>query len=143
MQEFKKLKIWQKAMELSVDIYHITANFPKTEVFGLTSQMRRAAVSMVSNIAEGAGRNNQKEFIQFLSYSHASSTELETQLMLSAHIGFIEPTVQKTIEDKLLEVQKMNRALQTTIGQTINKKKRDGFIPKTHANTPAIEYTNT
>lgn len=143
MQEFKKLKIWQKAMELSVEIYQITAHYPKTEVFGLTSQMRRAAVSMVSNIAEGAGRNNQKEFIQFLSYSHASTTELETQLMLSVHIGFIEPTVQKTIEDKILEVQKMNRALQTKIDQTIYKKKRDGFIPKMDTQSPAKEYTNS
>ncbi|MEN9638750.1 MAG: hypothetical protein RLZZ262_618 [Bacteroidota bacterium] len=124
MQEFKKLKIWQKAMELSVDIYNITSQYPKTEVFGLVSQMRRAAVSVVSNIAEGAGRNSPKEFIRFLSYAQASSTELETQLLLSTQVGLIELPAQKSIEEKLLEVQKMNRALQTKINQNISKKER-------------------
>jgi four helix bundle protein len=111
-------------MELSVDIYNITSQYPKTEVFGLVSQMRRAAVSVVSNIAEGAGRNSPKEFIRFLSYAQASSTELETQLLLSTQVGLIELPAQKSIEEKLLEVQKMNRALQTKINQNISKKER-------------------
>jgi four helix bundle protein len=133
MQEFKKLKIWQKAMEVTVDIYKITADYPKAEIYGLTSQMRRASVSIVSNIAEGAGRNNPKEFIQFLGYSQASATELETQLLVSSQVGFLNESIQCTIEAKIIEIQKMNRALQTSIRNAIYEKKSSAFIPKNNA----------
>ena len=130
MQEFKKLKIWQKAMEVTVDIYNITAGYPKAEIFGLVSQMRRSAVSVVSNVAEGAGRNNPKEFIQFLGYSQASALELETQLLASMKVGYLDEIIHGTLETKILEIQKMNRALQNSIAKSINNKKKDAFIPK-------------
>jgi four helix bundle protein len=130
MQEFKKLKIWQKAMEVTVDIYNITAGYPKAEIFGLVSQMRRSAVSVVSNVAEGAGRNNPKEFIQFLGYSQASALELETQLLVSMKVGYLDEIIHGTLETKILEIQKMNRALQNSIAKSINNKKKDAFIPK-------------
>jgi four helix bundle protein len=129
MQEFKKLKIWQKAMEVTVDIYKITADYPKAELYGLVSQMRRSSVSIVSNIAEGAGRNNPKEFMQFLGYSQASATELETQLLVSSQVGFLDASTLCAIEGKIIEIQKMNRALQTAIGKTIYKKKSSAFVP--------------
>ena len=109
-------------MEVTVDIYKITADYPKAELYGLVSQMRRSSVSIVSNIAEGAGRNNPKEFMQFLGYSQASATELETQLLVSTQVGFLDESAQCAIEAKIIEIQKMNRALQTAIGKTIYKK---------------------
>jgi four helix bundle protein len=133
VQEFKKLKIWQKAMEVTVDIYKITADYPKAELYGLISQMRRCSVSIVSNIAEGAGRDNPKEFIQFLGYSQASSTELETQLIVSSQVGILDESIQHSIVTKLIEIQKMNRALQTSIENSIYKKKSSAFIPQSNA----------
>jgi four helix bundle protein len=79
MHQFKELKIWQKAIEVTVDVYKVTAKLPKEEIYGLTSQIRESAVSIPSNIAEGAGRNSKGEFNQFLGYSNGSSYELTTQ----------------------------------------------------------------
>ena len=85
----KSLDVWKEAVELSVVIYRLTACFPKTEDYGLTSQMRRAGVSVPSNIAEGAGRGATKEFIQFLKIANGSLTELDTQLEIALKLGYI------------------------------------------------------
>ena len=85
----KDLDVWKKAMSLVKEVYELTARFPKEETYGLVSQIRRAAVSIPSNIAEGAARNSSKEFIQFLYVSLGSLAELETQLLLSKELGFI------------------------------------------------------
>ena len=82
------LEVWQKAMQLVEDIYKISANFPKEEIYGLTSQIRRAAVSIPSNIAEGAARQGYKEFIQFLYISLGSLSEVETQIMLAKRLSY-------------------------------------------------------
>ena len=79
----KDLAVWKKSMDLVTDVYELTSKFPREEQFGLTNQMRRSAVSVPSNIAEGAARNSTKEFIQFLYYSLSSLSELETQLLIS------------------------------------------------------------
>jgi four helix bundle protein len=81
------LKVWQEAMALAKDIYAFSANFPKSEVYGLASQIRRAAVSVPSNIAEGASRTTEKEFLQFLSIARGSLSEMETQLQLAVELG--------------------------------------------------------
>ena len=86
----KDLDVWKEAMSLVKEIYSLTTNFPKEETYGLASQMRRAAVSIPSNIAEGAARNSGKEFIQFLYVSLGSLAELETQLLLSRELGFLK-----------------------------------------------------
>jgi len=86
----KDLDVWKEAMTLAKEIYRLTANFPKEETYGLVSQIRRAAVSIPSNIAEGAARNSSKEFIQFLYVSLGSLAELETQLLLSRELGFLK-----------------------------------------------------
>ena len=86
MHNFRKLTVWNSAMSLTVELYKITEGFPKPEMYGLTSQMRRAAVSIPSNIAEGSGRTSNKEFIRFLEIAISSSYELETQLILSEQI---------------------------------------------------------
>ena len=84
----KDLDVWKESMTLAKEVYRLTKHFPKEETFGLASQMRRAAVSIPSNIAEGAARNSDKEFIQFLHVSLGSLAELETQLLLSRELGF-------------------------------------------------------
>ncbi len=84
------LNAWKESMKLVKMIYAASANFPKSEIYGLTSQIRRAAVSIPSNLAEGAGRSGQKEFLNFLSISRGSLCELETQCLLASDLGFLE-----------------------------------------------------
>lgn len=88
----KNLDVWNGAMDLAVEVYSITGRFPKEEMFGLASQIRRAAVSIPSNIAEGAARNSRKEYIQFLYVALGSVAELETQLLLARRLKFIVDT---------------------------------------------------
>jgi four helix bundle protein len=85
-QSFRDLTVWQRAIDLTVCIYELTAEFPNAEIYGLSSQMRRAAVSVSSNIAEGAGRGGKKEFRQFLSMARGSNCELQTQLLISSRL---------------------------------------------------------
>ncbi|GAA5041118.1 four helix bundle protein [Marivirga lumbricoides] len=107
MHNFKKLKIWEKSMELSLLIYRITNDLPSEEKFGLTSQVRRCAVSIPSNIAEGSSRDSKKEFARFLSIAIGSSFELETQLLLSRKLNFITESDFNIVELSLTEIQKM------------------------------------
>ena len=90
MRKHHELKAWQEAMELVKEIYRVTQEFPKEEIYGLVSQMRRAAVSIPSNIAEGAARTGTKEFLQFLSISRGSLSEVETQLLIAKSLGYIK-----------------------------------------------------
>ncbi|MBM4136664.1 MAG: four helix bundle protein [Nitrospira sp.] len=89
MRTHKDLDVWNKSMDLAFDLYNMTKDFPKEEVYGLTSQIRRSGVSIVSNIAEGAARNSKKEFIQFLYISLGSIAELETQLLLAKRLEYL------------------------------------------------------
>ena len=86
------LMAWQEAMGIVTKIYKLTASFPKAEIYGLTSQLRRAAVSIPSNIAEGAARTGSKEFLHFLSISRGSLSELETQILIAKNLGYIKNT---------------------------------------------------
>lgn len=90
VRKHHELKAWQEAMELVKEIYRVTREFPKEEIYGLVSQMRRAAVSIPSNIAEGAARTGTKEFLQFLSISRGSLSEVETQLLIAKSLGYIK-----------------------------------------------------
>jgi four helix bundle protein len=100
MHRYKKLQVWQKSIDLAVEIYRITENLPKQEQYGLISQINRAAISIPSNIAEGAGRNSNKEFINFLGYSLGSSFELDTQLIISNKLNYIDDfSFEKAIEE--------------------------------------------
>jgi four helix bundle protein len=85
----ENLVVWRESMALVKSVYAVTRSFPKEELFGLTSQMRRAAVSIPSNIAEGAARSSRREFAQFLNVAKGSLSELETQLLISADLGFM------------------------------------------------------
>ena len=105
--EYRKLKIWQKSMDLSVLIYKTTGQFPKDEIYALVSQLKRAVVSIPSNIAEGSGRNTDKEFIQFLFIAYGSSCELDTQIELSKRLNFISEEEYNSITSEINEIQKM------------------------------------
>jgi four helix bundle protein len=111
MDNFRDLNVWQKAVELATKIYQATDHFPKTENYGLTSQIRRSAVSISSNIAEGAGRRSHKEFRQFLDVATGSCYELETQLTISKNLGYIDQELFQTLKKSLIEIQKMIYAL--------------------------------
>ena len=112
MNNLKELKIWSKAIDLTVDVYKATADFPADERYGLISQSRRAAVSIPSNIAEGAGRNSAKEFINFLGIANGSSYELQTQLIISNKLNLLENTVLDSLLQQIEELQKMNYSFQ-------------------------------
>ena len=118
MNNYKNLKIWQKSVDLAVKVYKSTNNFPKEEMYGLTSQIRRCAVSVPSNIAEGSGRNTDKDFRNFLGYSHGSSYELETQLLIANRVGFLENEVFESLHENIIEIQKMNYALKKTLANS-------------------------
>ena len=103
----KELIVWNKAMDLTTEIYSLTKQFPKEELYNLTSQIRRAAVSIPSNIAEGRKRGTDNEFKYFLSIAFGSGAELETQLELAKRLGFLKPVTANKADNLLEEVMKM------------------------------------
>ena len=111
MHNFKELKVWQKAIDLAVDIYKEMASFPTDERFGLVSQMKKWSVSIPSNIAEGSVRGTNKDFNRFLDISQGSAFELETQLIISQRLALIENETANELIAKTTEVQKMVFAL--------------------------------
>lgn len=112
MNNLKDLKIWNKAISLSVDVYQVTSKFPTDERFGLISQARRAAVSIPSNIAEGAGRNSLKEFNNFLGIANGSSYELQTQLVIANKLNLLSDEVLQPLLSQIEELQKMTYGFQ-------------------------------
>ena len=92
MKDHKDLEVWKRGMGLVVTVYKFTGSFPREELYGLTSQIRRCVVSIPSNISEGAARNSDKEFIKFLYISLGSSSELETQIMIAEKLGYLKET---------------------------------------------------
>lgn len=115
MHNFNNLKIWQLAIELAKEIYRATESYPKEEIYALISQMQRAAVSIPSNIAEGAGRETDKDFSHFLSIALGSSFELYTQIVLSKEIGYIDHTQTEKLQKMTIELQKMISAYKKKI----------------------------
>ena len=107
MRDFHKLMIWQRSHSLTLEIYKITKTFPKEEVFGLTSQIRRAVSSIPTNIAEGCGRNSNKEFAHFLQIAIGSATEVEYQLLLAHDINYINDDDYQVLTDETVAVRKM------------------------------------
>ncbi len=108
MHKYKDLEVWKKSVDLTEKVYQLTDSFPDKERFGLISQIRRCAVSIPSNIAEGAGRNGKKEFNHFLSISVGSLFELETQLIISNRVNYIE---KEKLDEILQEISTIHRML--------------------------------
>lgn len=111
LKNFKELKVWQKSYQLCLDIYKTTKGFPKEEIYGLTSQIRRSAVSIPSNIAEGYGRKTTPEYIRSLYIAYGSNCELETQILLSGDLGYLNPKVKMGVLDRIGDVERMLKAL--------------------------------
>ena len=95
----KDLRVWRKGMDLVEEVYLLTATFPKSEAFGLSDQIKRSAISIPSNIAEGAARGTKKEFIHFLYIALGSIAELETQLLIAKRLGFIQASLEEKLND--------------------------------------------
>lgn len=115
MHKVEELKIWKKSMELVKQVYQVLADMPENEKYGLTSQIKRCAVSIPSNIAEGAGRTTNKEFKYFLGIANGSSYELQTQLMLKYELQLLDKYKIDTILSLLSEIQKMNYSFQKSL----------------------------
>ena len=109
--ELKDLEVWQVAMKLVFDVYRETATFPKQEMFGLSSQLRRAAVSVASNIAEGKGRSSDRELSQFLSVARGSIFEIETQVAIALELGFFTKDRGKELLNQCAEVGRLLNGL--------------------------------
>jgi four helix bundle protein len=115
IKDYKDLHVWQKAMELAKHVYLLTGRFPSEEKFGLISQMRRAAVSIPSNIAEGQARNTTGEYVQFISHAEGSSAELDTQIRLCLDLGYCVGPDVEDIFKLLTDVQKMLKRLRHSL----------------------------
>ncbi len=115
MEDFKNLKVRQKAHALALRVYQETKTFPKDEMYGLTSQMRRAAVSIGANIAEGSGRRSDGEFVRFLQIARGSAAELEQHLLLSRDLKILTAESHNVLEAQLLEIQRMMASLVSAI----------------------------
>ena len=104
---YRDLVVWQKAMGLVYLVYEVTQSFPKHELYGLVSQMRRAAVSIPSNVAEGKGRSSDRDFSLFLQHSRGSLLELETQILIAEHLGYVDAIQAATLQDLAREVGRL------------------------------------
>lgn len=113
--DYRQLKVWQKAMDLTVEVYKLVKLLPKEETYALSDQMRRAVVSIPSNIAEGAGRNSNKEFTKFLSIARGSLWELETQIEICVRMDYIDSTTATNVYDITTEVSKMINSLSNSL----------------------------
>ncbi len=112
---YQGLIAWQKATQLALEVYRCTRTFPRDELYGLTSQMRRAAVSVASNIAEGKGRYSRKEFVQFLYRARGSLLELQTQLFIARELDYLESTASQRLKDKSDELGRILNGLTTSV----------------------------
>jgi len=115
-QNFQELLVWQRAMEMTVAVYELSRSFPRDELYGLTSQLRRAAVSVASNIAEGRGRLTQGEFRQFLGLAQGSNYEVQTQILVAKQLSMGEPELLSKAESLSLETGKMLSGLIASLG---------------------------
>jgi four helix bundle protein len=126
IRSFKELIVWQRSIDLIDDIYRLTHRFPKSEMYGLSSQFQRAAVSVAANIAEGNGRDSTKEYIHHLSFSLGSLAEVETYLVVCVRLGYASQPAVAPIESKADEIGRMLRSLQ----KALRNKLRDNDKPQ-------------
>lgn len=120
-KSYRDLIAWQKAIELVTEIYKISKNFPKDELYGLTSQLRRAAVSVPSNIAEGQARLSKQEFRNFLGYARASLVEVETQLVIAKNLGFVNGCDSENLVRQTTEVARILNGLLNSVRTPITE----------------------
>jgi len=121
MESYQELEVWKKAIELVTDIYRITKTFPNEEIYALTSQVRRAAISVPANIAEGWGRNMTKEYIQFLRIARGSLLEVETHLIVSRNLQYLNDQPFGIILQKIQEINKMLNSLINSLSKRLKR----------------------
>lgn len=119
MHQFEKLKIWQKAMDIAVNVYEISSLLPNDEKYNLIHQIKKCAVSIPSNIAEGSGRNSDKEFVHFLGISNGSTFELITQLILAKRLKLVNGELIQPTINQLIEVSNMSFSFQKSLKEKI------------------------
>jgi four helix bundle protein len=117
MRDFRELKVWHKAHQLTLDVYSATKTFPRDELYGLTSQIRRAAVSIGANIAEGAGKKFTGWLARFLQIASGSASELEYHLLLSGDLGYLIPEICERLSQEVVETKKMLSGFSQYLGQ--------------------------
>jgi len=115
MRNFRKLTVWEKAHRLTLNIYKVTSSFPKEEMYGLVSQMRRSASSIPYNIAEGCGRNTQPQFANFLNIASGSSSELEYQIILAKDLNYIKYGTYQELTSEIIEIKQMLYSLHSKV----------------------------
>lgn len=120
MQDYRKLKTWQAARSLVPGVYRVTAGFPSSERFGLSQQMRRSAVSISSNIAEGCGRGSQRELLRFLQIASGSAHELESQLQVAVDLGFCSEISASQVPGQIRRIKPMLAGLENTIRSALD-----------------------
>ncbi|MBU4355008.1 MAG: four helix bundle protein [Proteobacteria bacterium] len=118
IHSFRDLVVWQKGVDLVTEIYRLSKKFPKDELFGLTSQIRRAAVSIPSNIAEGRGKSSKGEFQQFLHHSRGSLAEVETQIIIAQNLGYLNAADAERVIEIIAEVGRLLHGLLAAIKKT-------------------------
>jgi four helix bundle protein len=119
MEDFKDLRVWGKAHELTLAVYQKTRAFPKEEIYGLTSQLRRASASVGANIAEGCGRRSDAEMRRFVQIARGSANEVEYHLLLAKDLNFLTADEHKALEAKVLEIQRMLASLVQSLKVTV------------------------
>jgi len=117
VHSYKELRVWKRSIDLAKEVYELTSSYPKSEQYNLVSQMNRSAISIPSNIAEGAGRGTNKDFINFLGYAQGSAFELETQLILSNELSLITNQHSEKLLEFVREIQKMNFTLKKSLSE--------------------------
>lgn len=127
-ENYRDLIAWQKGKTLALDIYRCTRRFPKDEIYGLSSQMRRAAISVPSNIAEGKGRYSQEEFVQFLFHARGSLWELQTQVSIARDLDYIDLFAFKSLESQTEELGRILNGLINRFHPQVSPSKTKGFL---------------
>ena len=119
MRPHHSLDAWKRSIDFVVEVYKMTETFPKEEKFGLTSQIRRASVSIPANIAEGAARRSEKEFLHFLSIAQGSASEVETEMLIANKLGFLEKENHKVLDSSLADIGRMLTGLSNHLKRKI------------------------
>jgi four helix bundle protein len=130
LKDFKQLKVWHKAYELSLAVYEASRAFPREEIYGLTSQLRRSVVSIGANIAEGCGRRGDGEFIRFLQIARGSASETEHHLLLAKDLKLLPPGAHQKLETRLQEIQRVLTSLVTAIQKRAESRSEDAGVTK-------------
>jgi four helix bundle protein len=130
LKDFKELKVWQKAYALSLAVYEAARTFPREEIYGLTSQLRRSAVSIGANIAEGCGRRSDGELVRFLQIARGSASEMEHHLLLARDLKFLAAGTHQDLEKRLQEVQRMLASLVSSIQENSGSRPERAEVTK-------------